>query len=209
MSHTAQDRINGIQQVGTHHTYLVYHQQFQIAQQTLFRAAHLHLGKEFLAFYGGREKQLRGQLKKGMNRYPFGIDGGHARWCHHHHLFRTFDTQLAKQSGFSVPALPVKRYCDWYASHTHKPIHKVSSAVLIIFAKVLKFHNIYKYKSGYMIFHIATFLCFTYLQIVFLYSNAPIWSIETSFGDKKRYFPRATFFLVRPAKLTRSSCITL
>ena len=40
------------------------------------------------------------------------------------------------------------------------------------------------------------------------YSNAPICNIATSFGVRKRYLPRATFFLVSPAKETRSNLVT-
>jgi hypothetical protein len=81
---TAQYGVDGIQQISPHHTDFVNYQQIKAADDIDFFPVEPHL----LCFHPVEtDYRAERQLKKGMNRYAAGIDGGNARRRYNDHTF--------------------------------------------------------------------------------------------------------------------------
>ena len=89
---TPEHGIDGIEQIGTYHRYLVDNQQIYRGDDLAFLTTEIKLVFHLGARYIGR----KGQLEEGVDGDAPGIDGCHTRWRHHdgalpgacHHLLQ-------------------------------------------------------------------------------------------------------------------------
>ena len=103
------DGIDGVEQVGTHHAYLIDDKQVHGADNVDFRLAQLPLVLGQLVFrhqFGdigqiGAERQL----EETVDGHPAGVDGGHTRGGHHHGAFGTVRGNVVQKSGLARPGL--------------------------------------------------------------------------------------------------------
>ena len=89
-----------IEHVGTHHTYLVYHEQVDSAYHSLLLLAHAHL-RTLRAELGTGHVRRERQLEERVHRHTAGIESSYARGRHHDGTLRRALLQIAQKGSLS------------------------------------------------------------------------------------------------------------
>ena len=131
----AQHAVDGIEQVATHHGYLVDDEEVEGAQDALLLLAHLEETALAALRHHARQMDAGRELEKGVDGGTAGIDGSHARGGHHDHAFGGQFPDTTQKGGLARTGASCEE--DRHVSAFHKLPCKVHLVVVLCHSMLL------------------------------------------------------------------------